>query len=473
MMSLPPVHILGREGTFAIGLADGRIASIRPAEPGGRRLLAMPALANAHDHARPLSPTSFGGADKPLETWILRLGAMPPADPYLASVASLGRAAMGGCASVMAHVTRLHGPMSAPDEAAVVAKAASEIGVRVTFAMFMRDRNPLVYGDSETVLGKMPREARHEIERVFCSSMPDVRTQLQLVEDIAAAAENPLFSVQYGPNGVQWCSDELLEGIAEASERTGRRVHMHLLETPYQRAWADRAYPQGVVKHLKEIGLLSPRLALAHCVHARPEDLELIAEAGATIVTNASSNLHLRSGIAPIGEAIKRGCRIAMGVDSSALDEDDDAIREMRLAHFLHAGWGFESVVERRAFLDMVVANGRFANGVSGRGEIEAGEAADILLLDLDALDRDAIMPVDPLDFVFARANSSHVAELYVAGRKVVADGRLTGVDLAGAHAELRALYRSRMPLKAGFLRAWPAAEPGIAAFYRDTFGCC
>ena len=121
MMSLPPVHILGREGTFAIGLADGRIASIRPAEPGGRRLLAMPALANAHDHARPLSPTSFGGADKPLETWILRLGAMPPADPYLASVASLGRAAMGGCASVMAHVTRLHGPFVSDGEVEAVA----------------------------------------------------------------------------------------------------------------------------------------------------------------------------------------------------------------------------------------------------------------------------------------------------------------------------------------------------------------
>ena len=64
-------------------------------------------------------------------------------------------------------------------------------------------------------------------------------------------------SVQYGPNGVQWCSDELLQAIAQASQRTGRRVHMHLLETKYQRQWADATYPDGVVRMLDDIGLLS------------------------------------------------------------------------------------------------------------------------------------------------------------------------------------------------------------------------
>ncbi|MDB5571800.1 MAG: amidohydrolase [Hyphomicrobiales bacterium] len=476
MTILASVEILGRDfkGPCDIAFADGKIASITPAaSPSKKRLLAMPGLANAHDHARPLSPTSFGGAGKPLESWLLRLGAMPAGDPYLCAAASLGRAAQSGCASVMAHVTRLQGPMAAPEEAAIVAKAAADIGVRTTFALFMRDRNPLVYGDSDAALGGLPADDRHEIEKVFCNPMAPLKAQMEMIDAVAEAAENPLFSVQYGPNGVQWCSDAMLEAIAEASERTGRRVHMHLLETPYQRFWADRAYPQGVVRRLKEIGLLSPRLALAHCVHATPEDLELIAEAGATIVTNASSNLHLRSGVAPISVAIRRGCRVAMGVDGSALDEDDDTIREMRLAHFLHGGWGFDSVIERQPFLDMVVANGRYANGAPGGGAIEVGEAGDVLVLDLDALDRDAITPVDPLDFVFARANQSHVVHTFVAGRQVVADGRLVGIDLDAAQNELRALYRSRMPQKAGFLRAWPKFEPGVAAFYRDTFGCC
>jgi cytosine/adenosine deaminase-related metal-dependent hydrolase len=319
----------------------------------------------------------------------------------------------------------------------------------------------------------MPGEARHEIESIFCSPMPGIREQIERVEAIAAAHEGPLFNVQYGPSGVQWCSDAMLEAIAESSARTGRRVHMHLLETPYQRAWADKAYPQGVVRHLRDVGLLSPRLALAHCVHARPDELDMIAEAGATIVTNASSNLHLRSGIAPITQALRRGCRVAMGVDASAFDEDDDALREMRLGHFLHGGWGFDENISREDFMRTIVANGRFANGAPGSGALTAGEAADILVLDLDRLDRDAIMPVDPLDLLFARANQSHVAQLFVAGRQVIEDGELTGVDLAAIHTELRGRLRAGMPSRARFLSAWPHLEPAVAAFYRSGGGCC
>ncbi len=71
-----------------------------------------------------------------------------------------------------------------------------------------------------------------------------------------------MFDVQYGPNGVQWCSDALLEAVADASQHTGRRVHMHLLETRYHRAWMDAEYPGGLVKYLDSIGLLSPPLSL-------------------------------------------------------------------------------------------------------------------------------------------------------------------------------------------------------------------
>jgi hypothetical protein len=94
-------------------------------------------------------------------------------------------------------------------------------------------------------------------------------------------------------------------------------------------------------------------------------------------------------------------------------------------------------------------------------------------VLDLDRLDRDAIMPVDPLDLLFARANQSHVAQLFVAGRQVIEDGELTGVDLAAIHTELRGRLRAGMPSRARFLSAWPHLEPAVAAFYRSGGGCC
>jgi cytosine/adenosine deaminase-related metal-dependent hydrolase len=457
-----------------IAIDNGLIAAIEPAAATpAKRLLAMPALANAHDHARPLSPTSFGGAGKPLETWLLRLGAMPSVDPYLGALAAFGRAARGGAASVMAHYTRAHGPMSLLEEAKEVARAAADVGIRVTLALSMRDRNPLVYGPSEAVLDSLPAQARQIVEAQFVQPFPGAAEQVSRVEAIAQAVESPTFAVQFGPNGPQWCSDELLGAIADASARSGRRVHMHLLETIYQRAFADLVYPQGIVEHLSRIGLLSDRLTLAHCVHARSGELGLIAKSGAIIATNPSSNLHLRSGIAPIGEAIRRGCRVAIGVDGSALDEDDDTLREMRLGHFLHGGWGFESVVERAPWLASIVANGRFANGAPGTGALEVGQPADILVLDLERLDRDAILPVAPVDLVFARATMAHVSQLIVAGREIVRGGGLTGIDLEATLAALRDNYRRNMPSRAPFLGAWSALEESATQFYRGQFGCC
>jgi cytosine/adenosine deaminase-related metal-dependent hydrolase len=472
MSEIEGVVLLGREseGPVDIDIAGGAISGVRPAAKApARRRLALPALANAHDHCRPLSPTSFGGADKPLELWLLRLGAMPAIDPYLGALAAFGRAARGGAGSVMAHYTRFHRPDDPVGEAREIARAAQAVGLRVTLAVFMRDRHPIHYAASNTAFAALSEPARAALQASFGAQQPSPAEQIARVEAIAAAIESETFSVQFGPNGPQWCSDELLGAIAEASQKTGRRVHMHFLETRYQRAFADRAYPEGVAARLERLGLLSPRLTLAHCVYANEEELDAIARNGVTIATNPSSNLHLRSGIAPIGEAIRRGARVALGVDASALDEDDDILREMRLGAFLHAGWGFETGFTREQWLEAIVANGRWANGAPGAGAIAAGEPADILVLDLDRLDRDAVTPVAPIDLLFARATAAHVDQLYVAGRPIIAEGRLTGVDLAATEAALRAQYRERMPGRAAFLAAWEEIAPAAA----EAYGCC
>src|SRR5271157_389793 len=162
-----------------IAIESGAIAAISPAANAPtRRLIALPALVNAHDHARPLSPTSFGAAGKPLETWLLRLAAMPPVDPYLGALAAFGRAARAGAGSVMAHYTRFHGSMPPVEEARAVARAAADVGGRVTLAVFMRDRNPLVYSLDSAVLAKLPKRSRATIEAQFLGPMPSVEDQI-------------------------------------------------------------------------------------------------------------------------------------------------------------------------------------------------------------------------------------------------------------------------------------------------------
>ena len=409
----------------------------------------------------------------PLETWLLRLAAIPSVDPYLAAVAALGRAAEGGCAAVMIHCTRPQGLTPLAQEVESVARAASDVGVRLAFAVALRDRNPVVYGDTAPVAASLAPQAKDVLERYFRTPSQSWREQLALVDDIAANVDGDKVSVQYGPTGVQWCSDDLLAGIAQASADTGRRVHMHLLETRYQREYPDRMYPDGVVRHLHDIGLLSPRLTLAHCVWARPDELELIAESGATIAVNTSSNLHLHSGLAPVRNMLDSGCRVALGLDVCALDEDDDALRELRLGTLLHAVPGFDAAGSRGQMLQAATARGRASLGVAGTGCIAEGEPADWITLDMDQLDRDGIMPVDPKDLLFARATRAHVDEVVVAGRVIVRGGKLVHRDLDQVQDELRNQYRRTLSQRDDLLTAWPQIETAVAEYYRQRAGCC
>jgi cytosine/adenosine deaminase-related metal-dependent hydrolase len=452
---------------------SGIITSIdkAAAPPSARRTFVIPALVNAHDHARPTA-SSFGAVNMPLESWIIRSAFGTPPDPYLAAASALARSARAGCGSMMIHYTRPSGTMALVEEAKAIARAADDVGIRIAFALAVRDQNPIVYGDSEPVLSSLSAEDRKTVEELFVKPSMLPRDYIELTDAIASATSGPKIDVQLGPAGVQWCSRPLLEAIAENSARTGRRVHMHLLETVYQRAYADAHFPDGVVHYLRDIGLLTKRLTLAHCIHARPDELEIIAESGARIVTNFSSNLHLHSGLAPIAAAHQCGCGIAVGVDGLALDEDDDVIREMRLVQMAHGGLGFKRTWTRPEFFSLAIRNGRAATGAPGAGELVPGATADFVVIDLDRLDRDAIMAVDPLELLFARGNASLVRDVVVDGRTIVREGKPTGVDLPAIEQELRGMYRASVRQFGGLQRAWAPLAGALSHWFESQLGC-
>ncbi|MDO9561791.1 MAG: amidohydrolase family protein [Bradyrhizobium sp.] len=450
----------------------GIITSIEPAAASpAQRSFVIPAFVNAHDHARPTA-SSFGAVDMPLESWILRSAMGTPPDAYLAAASAMARSARAGCGAMMIHYTRPSGKLPLVAEAKEIARAAGDVGIRIAFALAVRDRNPVVYGDGEPVLAALSAEDRGSIEQLFVRPAMSPRDYIELTETIASEISGPAIDVQFGPAGVQWCSRQLLEAIAENSARTGRRVHMHLLETIYQRAWADQHFPDGVVRWLRDIGLLSPRLTLAHGIHARPDELEMIAASGARLVTNFSSNLHLHSGLAPIAAAHRCGCAIAVGVDGLALDEDDDVIREMRLVQLAHGGLGFKRTWTRPEFLGLAIRNGRAATGAPGPGELAPGAAADFVVLDLDRLDRDAFLDVDPLQLLFARGNAALVRDVVVDGRTIVREGKVAGVDLPAIERELRGMYREGVKQFGGLQRAWAPLEGALSGWFERQMGC-
>ncbi len=459
-------------------VVDGdRIVSVGPAPAEAECVgLALPGIINAHDHARPLSPTSFGLWGEPLETWLPGLGAIPSVDAGLSARAAFARAARGGAAAMMVHLTRPMGLVPLDEEAVQIADAADAVGIRIALAISMRDRNPLVYGDHGSVVdrvGVADEEAAARLAAALDRPMPSPAEQVAQVEAVAAALAGRGVDVQFGPTGPQWCSPELMAAIAEASARTGRRIHMHLLETKYQRAWADATHPEGLLAALDTIGFLSPRLAVAHCTWTRPEDLAIMARRGVQAVINTSSNMHLKSGLAPVADMCAAGTVIALGLDGCTFDEDDDALREMRLLTGLHAGTGFDVVLRPQQALWAACGAGRKVLGLEAGGVLAPGMPADIVLLDDAALDRDGLMATDPRTLVFARARKEALLTLMVSGRTVMEAGRLTGVDPDAAEEELRAAFRAALPTTAAQRAAWPATCGAIAAWYRDCLGYC
>lgn len=431
----------------AITLDGDRIAAVETdANVGGRGRVALPALANAHDHGRCFRPLAYGISDQPLECWLAMLHHTPAVDLYTQSVVAFGRMALSGIAAV----SQVHIPVGQDpvEEAEAVARAARDVGVRVGYAAPVIDTNAFVYGGPEALRGDhTPTD--WETVRQWDGRPYTAVEQIEAVDAIAEACASSLFTVQYGPAGPQWVREDGWERLGERVAATGRRLHTHILETKTQRQWSDAHYPGGMLRWLDELGLVSPQLTIAHFIWPTDAEIELVAARGARVSVNSSSNLRLQSGIAPVTRFKQAGLDFACGLDGLAFNDDEDALFELRLLSKLHAQRGLDgpgiTVAEVwRAATEV----GRFTiDGTQNSGRIAPGADADLMIVDLDAIAPDAIKELaDPLELIMTRARALHVTDLYVAGRQVVSDGRLTGVDLEAAERELNAIGAAAAP---------------------------
>jgi cytosine/adenosine deaminase-related metal-dependent hydrolase len=180
------------------------------------------------------------------------------------------------------------------------------------------------------------------------------------------------------------------------------------------------------------------------------------------------------------------GCRIAMGLDGMALDEDDDALREMRLTGALHRGWGFESDWTDSQLWRFASSTGR--RSVLGAakdlaepgGELSPGHAADFLMLDLDRVDddRDLMPGVDPVASLMARGRADAIRGVFARGRPVVVDGQVTGIDEFAVREALHRQTREAMAEDPGWSRWRETLEhfhEDLGPFYRQRqfLACC
>src|SRR5207248_10355111 len=149
-------------------------------------------------------------------------------------------------------------------------------------------------------------------------------------------------------------------------------------------AYAQRRTGTTAVQYLADLGLLGPQLTIGHGVWLTDADIDLVASTGTMVCHNASSNLRLRSGVAPLNPLLARGVRVALGLDEAGINDDRDMLQEMRLVLRAHRvpGIGDEVPTMAQVFRMASIGGARTTGFGELIGTIAEGKAADLSLID-------------------------------------------------------------------------------------------
>jgi cytosine/adenosine deaminase-related metal-dependent hydrolase len=369
----------------------GRYSDLKAAYPtasivGSTDFWVMPGLVNAHQHGSGLTGFQLGGLDDCFEIW--RLGTRPQArvtDPYINVLYACQKMIEAGITTCI-HYNTSSSPELHERDAREQIRAYADAGIRVSFGIDIRNRNHLAYGDEE-FLAQLPMPLKHEAqERASKSRTLEPEAYFRLVARLSdELAREERIRLSLTPAGPQWCTEDVLRRIKRESDERGIGVQMHVLETRYQRSYFARAYGKTAVQWLDEIEFLGPRVSLAHAVWLSRDDMNIVALREASVVHNPSSNLRLRSGIAPLPLFYEAGVLLGIGLDGNALNDDFDLFQEMRLAANLQRVPGVDRhLAPVEHIFRMANAGGAQALGWGDRaGTLEPGKRADLILMDM------------------------------------------------------------------------------------------
>src|SRR5881296_2005663 len=420
--------VVQRDGTIlAVGPYTALAQHYQPDETfGSAEHVVMPGLVNSHHHVG-LTPFQLGSPDHPLELWFASRMAARSVDPYLDTLYSAFEMLESGITTVQ----HLHGVRIAPIArvqavAERILKAYEDIGMRVSYSFALRDQNRLAYEADEAFARRLPAPVSDEL-------LAYLRAQAIPVED-----HHGIFThlwekcgrnarerarVQLAPANLHWCSDGALEALRDWSAKYRVPMHMHLVETAYQKEYARRRTGGTALGHLATLGLTGPHLTLGHGVWLSEADIELVADSGTRICHNASSNLRLRSGVGPLNHWAARGVRVGIGLDEAGIKDDRDMLQEMRLVLRLHRVPGMDDVVPTcHQVLRMATEDGAATTPYAGQiGTLEPGKAADLVVLSWQQIAAPYLSPdTSVVDAVVQRAKTSGMAMVMVAGEVVL-----------------------------------------------------
>ena len=396
----------------AVGLRceEGKIAALGPdvvAQPGDEEIDAggahlVPPLVNGHTHA---AMTLFrgSGGDLPLMPWLEER--IWPVEAKLEAEDVYWGARLACAEMIRGGGGRFWDMYWQP---AATARAVSEMGMRATIGAPLID------------LGGAQKQLRD--------------SALRSLDELAEFG--PLISPALAPHAIYTVGEESLRWIGELSAERDLPVQIHLSETEQEVQDCIAAHGCRPAVYLDRLGFLSERTILAHGVWLDPDELALIAERGATVVTNPAANMKLAvGGVFPFPAARAADVAVGLGTDGAGSNDSLDLLAELKLFALVqkHAAGDPTAIEAAEAW---AVATGARAPRL-GATPLEVGAPADFLLLRADAPE----LAIGELttDLVYA-ASAATVDTTVVAGKVLMRNGELPELD----EIVLRAAERAR-----------------------------
>lgn len=395
----------------AVAVHAGRIIDVLPNDEAENRYQAnhtvelsrhalLPGFVNAHTHS-PMSLFRGMADDMPLMDWLQKR--IWPAEGRWVDEGFVEDGASLAIAEMLRGGTTCFADMYFfPDQ---VAKAAQRAGIRACVGLIVLDFPTVWANDADE----------------YISKGLDLHDQL---------LNDPLVTTMFAPHAPYTVSDGPLSRLRVLADELDIPIMCHVHETAFEVAEAEQNDGRRPLKRLEALGLVSPSLIAVHMTQLNEEEIQRVAENGAHVIHCPESNMKLASGFCPVQALLDAGVNVALGTDGAASNNDLDMIGEMRSAALLAKNVAQDaSALPAFKALKMATLNGAIALGLADRiGSLETGKAADIIAVDLSAIKTQPVY--DPVSQIVYSADSSQVSDVWVAGRHLLKQGELTGLDI-------------------------------------------
>ncbi|MCL2882190.1 MAG: amidohydrolase [Coriobacteriia bacterium] len=279
------------------------------------------------------------------------------------------------------------------------------------------------------------------LRSVYAGSMSDFMSSVEEQEERYRyfADYHELISFHFGFHAQYTTSAARLRGLAELATSLGEPLYTHLSETESETRACVEQTGMTPAAYLDSLGVWNQGGAGFHGVWLSHDDMRLLAQRGVSIVSCPASNAKLASGIARVTDLRQSGLNVALGTDGAASNNALDFFREMYLFTVLQKlRTGDPGAVGPDGVLYAATTAGAQAMGLSACRALEAGQAADLLVIDLD---QPNMQPhADTITNLVYSASKSNVLMTMVAGRILYEQGRFhVGVEPAQIYADANA----------------------------------